>query len=194
MFYIEKHPKYEIRYTTDGTEPKDNGGVYFEEFKIPDTCRYIRIAQLYQDRLVNSKDVVIERSDAHRPEKKIDEDKPLIFIYTSKRKLGDTEETYRELDSLSKIDGLIISNVDAWIYEREDQQKYVDLQTSLDYDPGTFKAMIDLVRDTCFSGKDINITFSYKELRFEKGRQFNEWVELSKLDLKKLQSEGTIRQ
>lgn len=80
------------------------------------------------------------------------------------------------------------------IYEKADQNKYVELQTSLDYEPDTFKAMIDLVRETSFSGKDINITFSYKQLHFSEGRQFNNWVELCKLDLKKLQTEGNIRQ
>lgn len=194
MFRIEKNPNYEIRYTTDGSEPKDNGGVYYEEFSIPANCRFIRIAQLYHDKLINSKDVQIEKANAPKTEKKIDEERPLVFTYNVKRNFADTEETYRELDVLEKIPGLIISNVNAYIYEKADQNKYVELQTSLDYEPDTFKAMIDLVRETSFSGKDINITFSYKQLHFSEGRQFNNWVELCKLDLKKLQTEGNIRQ
>ena len=194
MFRIEKNPNYEIRYTTDGSESKDNGGVYYEEFSIPANCRFIRIAQLYHDKLINSKDVQIEKANAPKTEKKIDEERPLVFTYNVKRNFADTEETYRELDVLEKIPGLIISNVNAYIYEKADQNKYVELQTSLDYEPDTFKAMIDLVRETSFSGKDINITFSYKQLHFSEGRQFNNWVELCKLDLKKLQTEGNIRQ
>lgn len=194
MFRIEKNPNYEIRYTTDGSEPKDNGGVYYEEFSIPANCRFIRIAQLYHDKLINSKDVQIEKANAPKTEKKIDEERPLVFTYNVKRNFADTEETYRELDVLEKIPGLIISNVNAYIYEKADQNKYVELQTSLDYEPDTFKAMIDLVRETSFSGKDINITFSYKQLHFSEGRQFNNWVELCKIDLKKLQTEGNIRQ
>lgn len=195
MFRIVHNPKYEIRYTTDGSEPKENGGIYIDEFQIPDNCRFISMVQMYHNMIVGSiKNVSVEKGSAPAPKKKIDPDKPLSFAYNNQKKCNDTQETYDELDTLAKIDGIVISGAYAYIYEKDDAGRYVDLQTSIDYTPEEFKLMIDSVRSNSFEGKDINITFGYKGLLFAKGQDFNNWVDLAKLDLSKLRDEGKIDQ
>ncbi|WP_029232559.1 DUF499 domain-containing protein [Butyrivibrio sp. VCB2006] len=193
-FEIRTNKKYEIRFTTDGSEPKENGGIYTEEILVPDECRFVRIALMYAEKLITTKDVPISKDSAQAEEKKIDEDQPLVFKYKSKKKCDDTESSYRNLENLAKIDGLTMSGVSAFIFEKENQANYVEIQSGVQYKPDTFKAMIDLVRETSFEGKDITVTIDYKELRFDEGRKFNTWVELCKQDLNTLNKEGTINQ
>ena len=38
------NPNYEIKYTTDGSEPKENGGIYNGEFVLPESCKFVRTA------------------------------------------------------------------------------------------------------------------------------------------------------
>lgn len=193
-FEIRTNKKYEIRYTTDGSEPKENGGVYSGEILLPDECRYVRIAIMYAEKLIISKDVSISKGSSIVEEKKIDEDLPLVYKYKSKKTCDDTESSYRNLESLAKIDGLTMFGVSAYIFEKEKQSNYVEIRSGVQYKPATFKDLIDRIRETSFSDKDITVTIDYKELWFDEGRKFNTWIELCKQDLNTLIKEGTINQ
>lgn len=41
---LRTNPCFEIRYTTDGSEPKENGGIYTGEIVLPNDCKYVRTA------------------------------------------------------------------------------------------------------------------------------------------------------
>lgn len=194
LLEIRTHSQYEVRYTTDGSDPKENGGLYTEEIIVPDECRFVCIALLYAQKLILTKNIPITKDAAKAEEQKIDEDRPLLYKYRSKKKCDDTESSYRALEELAKIDGLTMSGVSAYIFEKSDQSNYVELQSGVEYKPDTFRAMVDLIRETSFEGKDITVTIEYKELRFDKGEKFNTWVELCKQDLNALKKEGSIIQ
>ena len=100
-----------MRYTTDGSDPKENGGLYTEEIVVPDECRFVCIALLYAQKLILTKNIPITKDAAKAEEQKIDEDRPLLYKYRSKKKCDDTESSYRALEELAKIDGLTMSGV-----------------------------------------------------------------------------------
>jgi hypothetical protein len=54
VLQLKTHRDYEIRYTTDGSNPKDGGGLYSGEIILPDDCRYVRTASYFKEDLIDS--------------------------------------------------------------------------------------------------------------------------------------------
>lgn len=47
MLKLESHPNVTIKYTTDGSNPKENGGVYYDEVEIPENTTFIQVVAEY---------------------------------------------------------------------------------------------------------------------------------------------------
>ena len=191
---IKTNSHYEIRYTTDGSEPKENGGILNGgEIVVPDNSKFVRVVSMYRDRLIAQKDIPVDKSKAPE-EKKIDPERSVSYVLSKKKRLSDTEESYSEIAQLSKIEGLFIKGASAYIYEKDKENNYVEYNAAIPYVPGDLQALIDLIRDTSFKKRDAVVTFEYKEILFIKGEDFNKWVEMTKQDLNKLRKEGEIIQ
>lgn len=191
---LKSNDHYEIRYTTDGSEPRENGGLYTGEILLPKDCRFVRTVALYEDKIIASKDISIDASAANKPEKKVDLSKSLRYRMKSRKQLGDTESSYREFENLGKIKGLFILGASAFIYEKDNDANYVEYNASIPYTPGDLQALVDLVRETSFKNREAVVTFEYQEMIFLKGQDFVDWVEMCKLDMNALRKEGTIVQ
>lgn len=191
---LQTNSNYEVYYTTDGSEPKENGGIYTGEFVLPKDCRYVRAVALYNGNIIASKDISIEASQLPPGQKKIDLSRKLAYRMKSKKQLGDTESSYRELESLGKFRGIHIKSGSAYIFEKGNEGNYVEYNTSIPYTPEDFQALIDLVRETGFKNREVVVTFEYKELMFQSGQEFSDWVELCKKDMDALRQEGEIVQ
>jgi len=185
--------KYEVRYTTDGSEPKENGGIYNGEFLLPSGCKFVRTAVYYNGKLIEEKDIPVDVASVSTTQK-IDPTKPLLFKYTNKKKFSDTESSYTELGNLSKLDGVLIKGAATYIYSKSDEDHYIDFSASMPYWAGDMQSLIDLVRDTSFKNSDVVVTFEYKELTFVSGDLFSRWVDMNKLDLNELRKIGEIKQ
>lgn len=194
VFTIQTNDNYEVRYTTDGSEPKENGGIYNGEFVLPKECKFVRIVSLYKKKIIESMNVQVDIAQHNPAIKKIDPIRPLNYRMKAKKQMGDTESSYRELEQLSKIDGLFIKGGSAYIYEKNKDENYVEYNANIPYTPGDLQALIDLIRSTSFKEHDVVVTFEYKELMFNAGEKFNAWVDMCKLDLNKLRDEGEIIQ
>ena len=97
-----------------------------------------------------------------------------------KKQLSDTESSYKELELLGKIENVFIQGTSAYIFEKGNDNNYVEYNANIPYTPGDLQAFIDLVRETSFRKREVIVTFEYKELLFVKGQSFINWVELSK--------------
>lgn len=190
---LQSHPKYEIRYTTDGSEPKENGGVYNGEFLVGDDCKFVRIAVICNGRVIEEKSIPVDKKAVHQ-EEKIDPEKPVSYKHRQKKKLSDTASVFEELEGLSKIPNVFIRDGSAYIFERSNEDNYVEFNANIPYAPSDFQTMIELVRDTSFKSRETVVTLEYKELIFIKGQSFNDWVEMNKLDMNQLRKEGDIKQ
>ena len=190
---LQSHPEYRIRYTTDGSEPKENGGDYNGEFLVPDNCKFIRTVALDGDFVIDAKDIPAEKKDIPE-EKKIDAEKPLIYVMHKRKKLSDTAAVFKELESLGQISGVKMTGGHVDILERDNTNNYVEFSTNIAYTPGDLQALIDLLREQSFKNTDSVVNLEYKELQFQKGSDFNEWVDKNKLDTNRLRNEGNITQ
>ncbi len=191
---LTTNPNYEIRYTTDGSEPKENGGLYVGEVTLPSDCKFIRTAVIYKDRAVEEKNITVDTVSVPPDVKKIDKNKPLSYKYNKKKQMSDTESSYKELENLSKFEGVLISGASSYIYDKAKEDNYIEFNAGLPYYIPDMRAIIDLVRETSFKNKDVVVTFEYKELLFTTGEKFEAWIDVNKLDLNILAKEGEIKQ
>ncbi|MDD4297039.1 MAG: DUF499 domain-containing protein [Ruminiclostridium sp.] len=188
------NPKYEIKYTTDGSEPKENGGIYHDEFVLPQDSKFVRVAVYYKDKLLEEKDIYVIKGGSQKTGKKIDKSKPLAYRYRHKKQMGDTEASYNELALLSKLDGVLIRGATAEIYDRLNTNNYIEFNASVPYWAGDLQSLIDLIRDTSFKDKEVIVNFGYKELTFINGELFSQWLDMNKFDLNDLSRNGEIIQ
>jgi hypothetical protein len=191
---LKTNKNFEIRYTTDGSNPKENGGVYLGEIVLPDNCKFVRTIVTYKDKVVEEKDITIAETSGDY-ELKIKDDLPLEYEWSKQKNCKDTESTYDELGKFHNLEGSFLRHFTVVISEKENNSNYIEISTSkVPFDAGNLQATIDLIRDTAFKDKDVTVEFDYKTILFTKGLQFKNWVEMNKYDLKEIQKEGKIKQ
>lgn len=187
---------YEVYYTTDGSEPRENGSLYDgQDISVPSDCRYVRVVSLYNDQVIDTKSISIEQK-AEPTKREIDENRPLTFVYRSKKNLSDTAAVYKELEELNKMGEVSLQDATAVINEKNNGRNYVDLTTNVVYTPKDMQELIDFVRERSFRNQNLEseVTLEYKRLLFTSGAKFNEWADRKKFDLAKLGHEGDIEQ
>lgn len=190
---LETHPKYEIRYTTDGSNPKESGGKYLSEFVIPPTCKFVQVAVYNNGNLIDEQTYPVDVKA--QPQVKIDDVKPLEYVLKKPKRCGDTQETYAELDILHKIPNAFIRQCSITITDKNNSEEYLDISTAkVPYDAENLKATVDLIRETAFAKKDVIIEFEYRTLLFLTGKDFKNWMDMSKRDMNDVKKEGDIKQ
>ena len=191
---LKTHRDFEIRYTTDGSSPKESGGRYDGEIALPRGCKYVRTAVLYKGKSVEEKDIPITEQSGEAA-LKIDSAKPLEYTMRSQKRCKDTESTYSEFQKLGSMPGAFVRHFTVTISDKSNTNNYMQLTTAtVPYDPGSLQATVDLIRETAFGGKDVIIEFEYKTMAFPDGAQFKNWIELNKLDMNDLLKDGEVRQ
>lgn len=191
---LKTHKEFETRYTTDGSNPKESGGLYTGDIVLPAGCKFVRTAVLYKGDVVEEKDIAI--TDQPKPKSfSINADKPLEYTMYSQKKCSDTESTYTEFQKLKSLSNTFIRHFTVTISEKDNLENYMELSTDkVPYDAGNLQATVDLIRDSAFAGKDVIIEFEYKTVLFINGTQFKEWIEINKIDLNDLRKDGEIKQ
>lgn len=191
---LKTHEDFEIRYTTDGSNPKESGGVYNGEIVLPASCKFVRTAVLYKGKVVEEKDItIVEEKQAKKF--KIENNRPLQYTLHNQKKCSDTEATYAELEKLKKLTGAFIRHFTVVISEKENPDNYMEMSTAnVPYDADNLQATIDLIRESAFAGKDVVVELDYKTLLFISGSQFKDWIEMNKYDIMEIQKKGTIKQ
>ena len=194
VMQLATHPNFEIRFTTDGSNPKESGGKYTGEFILPSGCKFVSTAVYYKDILVEEK--VIPVTQNHVIKKvPISDDKPLEYTLKSMKKCSDTASAYTEFGLLQKLPGTYVRHFTVVISQKGEPDNYMEINTAkVPYDAGNLQATVDLIRDSAFAKLDAVVEFEYKTLLFLTGKAFKEWVEMNKLDLNDLTMNGDIKQ
>lgn len=194
LLELKTHKDFEIRYTTDGSNAKESGGIYTGEIVLPQGCKFVRTAVYYKDRLVEEKDISItEQKKA--PDFKIDDSKPLEYTMNIMKKCGDTESAYTEFQKLKSLTGTYVRHFTVTISEKANPDNYMEMTTAkVPYDASNLQATLDIIRESAFAGKDVTVEFEYKTILFTTGAAFKDWVGQNKLDMNDLRKEGVIKQ
>ena len=191
---FETHPSFEIRYTTDGSNPKESGGKYTGEFVIPKGCKYVRTAIYNHGTLVEEKNIPIVEQASSRTVK-IDDNKALEYTLKEMKHCTDTASSYTEFSNLQKLPGTYIRHFTVTITEKANANNYMEINTArVPYDASNLQATIDIIRDSAFVGRDVVVDFEYKTVLFLSGAAFKQWVDINKLDMNEISKLGEIKQ
>lgn len=167
-------PNVTIKYTTDGSNPKESGGVYDEDFVIPEGTKYIQAIAFNESLGVYSDVVQIEVT-----EKKfeINKEKPVQLIepITS----NNTTETFDIIERLSKYD-LSVSGVTIGITEKGGGSTtgFIEL-TMGDFEIKKCESLVEELKgliDKFFIGKSFESYITINKIIFENGQIFEQWV------------------
>lgn len=191
---LQSHPDFEIRYTTDGSNPKESGGKYNGEFILPKECKFVLTAVYNNGNLVEEKTIPV----SSQPDKKvieIDDTKPVSYTLKSMKKCSDTATSYQEFAYLQKMKGTFIRHFTVVISEKDNTDNYMELNTaSVPYDASNLQATVDLIRESAFNDKDAIVEFEYKTILFMTGTEFKQWIDINKLDMSELTKNGEVKQ
>lgn len=194
LLTLKTHKDFEIRYTTDGSNPKESGGLYNGEIVLPEGCRFVLVAVYYKGELVQEETINVT---AVKQDKKIEikDNVPLEYTLNSQKKCTDTEQAYAEFAKLKQLPGTFIRQFTVTISQKDNLENYMEIATTkVPWDTENLQQMVDRIRNTAFSDKDVEVEFEYKTILFATGAAFKQWVEANKLDASELSKKGEIKQ
>lgn len=167
-------PNVTIRYTTDGSNPKESGGVYEEGFIIPEGTKFIQAIAFNESLGVYSDVMQIEVK-----EKKfeIDKEKPVHLIEPIVS--NNTTETFNVVEKLSKYD-LSVSGVTIGITEKGSGSNtgFIELTMGDFYikKPENLVEELKGLIDKFFDDKSFETHITINKVIFDSGQGFEEWV------------------
>jgi len=191
---LKTHKDFVIRYTTDGSNPKESGGIYSGEIVLPPGCRYVLVATYYKDQFVSDETISVEAPEGKK-KLIIDDERPLEYTLNQQKKCGDTVAAYAEFAKLKQLPGTFIRQFTVTISDKDNTDNYIEITTArVPWDTVNLEAAVDIIRGTAFDGKDSEVEFEYKTILFTTGAAFKQWVEQNKIDAGELEQKGVIKQ
>ena len=186
-------PAATIRYTTDGSNPKEYGGIYDGEIIVPKNCTYV--LAVAENQGIYSEVLQIKIDWKSNYGITIDKNKPLKL--DKRCRTDDTRETYSELELLKKHNAEI-SDVIITLYKSDDvsgEKGWVELTVdkSLKIKIDNIEKSIDSVRNNFMPEGKVNISLEYGTAIFATGQDFLDWVAEKKKSLQDFK-EGEIVQ
>jgi hypothetical protein len=174
-------PTSEIKYTTDGSAPKENGGIYNGDFVVPKNCKLvlaIAMAEKYEI-YTDVKHIQINTIVQVVP------DKPLKL--NRHFKTNNTAETYKAIEELKKHNA-VISEVSTTLYEVDDKNIdkgwiEINFDSKTKIDVNEMEQEINNLQLTFMKNKSINISIDYGITHFATGQNFMDWIAENKYKL-----------
>lgn len=179
MLKLESHPKVIIKYTTDGSNPKENGGIYNDEVKIPDDTIFIQVVAEYNGQYFDVETIKVDK----KKKSGINVDTSKALKLYRMMNCNDTNSTYLDIKLLKKYNAkikdialqLLKDEGDGWIDLSIDSSTIVDLEK--------LEKVIDSLKTAFMGESKTNITLEYNTIEFNKGEEFLDWVNEKGLSL-----------
>ena len=159
--------------TTDGSSPKEHGGIYDSEIiTTKDATHVLQLPSKW-----NISEVLTIKIDrTNRGNLVIDKQRPLK-LYKSKKPMC---ETFKELGLLKKHQAQI-SDVFITLYKTDENNNdkgwiEISMDSSTRVDIDKLEDSIDNIRSNFMSEGRVNISLEYNTAIFESGQHFLDWV------------------
>lgn len=170
-------PKVQILYTTDGSNPKNVGGSYEEEFEVPKGTKYVQAIAIHEGLGIYSEIVQIPITD-----KKIDIDRSKPLKVTKNINVQQTSGVYKILENLQRFN-VELKDLVVGIQESDTgDSTWLDLNVFGPnyFAPWQLEKQITQLRSGLFDTKIVNISLEIGEMKFNKGQDFEDWVAFNK--------------
>jgi hypothetical protein len=172
-----------ILYTTDGSDPKENGATYAGDFIIPKDSRFI--LAIAEKKGIWSEKLEIPISWGKSEGFKIDKAKPLTYQKRGMYKTNNNKTTYEELALFAKH-GATFGEVFLNYSFRIDGKEY---WASMSFDANLFltkeriEGQIDFQRQALQNNTDFETALQLGNVHFSSGQAFEDWMTDKQLQL-----------
>lgn len=186
-------PLATIKYTTDGSNPKEYGGIYDGEITVPQNCTLVLAVAESQGIFSDMLQVRIDRTKGSSID--IHKTKPLKLY--KRQTTNDTAETYQELGLLKKY-GAELSDVNVIFYRMDEsgsEKGWLELSmdTSLKVEIEKLENSMEAVRNHLMPEGKVNINLEYGIVRFATGQTFLDWAAAKKKSLKDFKEQEIVQ-
>lgn len=187
--YVElkaSSPKVKIKYTTDGSNPKNSGGVYDDIFEVPKGTKFVQAIAVHEDLGIFSEPITIPITET-----KFEINKEVPVTLTQPLRASVTSEVYKQLEVLNKHKAKV-AGVSLQVFEKTNSMQQSWLELSFDnyvfHNTQSFVKQLDDLRDVFFKDKNVEISMSIEKCTFEKGQNFEDWIAENKYSLESFKS------
>ncbi|MDT8896656.1 DUF499 domain-containing protein [Thermanaerothrix sp. 4228-RoL] len=167
-------PPADIRYTTDGSDPKTNGARYEGEFVIPPNASIV-LAVAERDGIISD----ILKIDVSHKDQEVKIDPLLPATLRRNFKLSTTQETYQWLDSVEKSHGKIFG-VTLMISQAGTYKEWLEMTAyeEKQWTPSQIREALDVMRRIQTEGQ---VSLECHGLHFPSGEDLNDWIAQNKI-------------
>lgn len=182
-----------IKYTTDGSDPKDFGALYVDDFILPKDTRFV-LAIAEKDGIYSEKlEIPI---NWNKPEGlKIDKTKPLSYQKRGMFKTNNNKSTHEELEILKKHAAKLAEvnlNFD-FIVNGTKYWSTVTFDANFKLTIDQLTAQITFMRDSIQADGDFETSLEIGTLNFQSGQVFEDWMADKQMQLINLKQEEIIQ-
>lgn len=182
-----------ILYTTDGTDPKENGALYAGDFIIPKQTRYV--LAIAEKKGIRSDQVEVSINWSRPEGLKIDRSKPLSYHKKGMFKTNNNKQTYEELALFSKHNAtfaevFINSN---FSFEEKEHWISVTYDSLLVLTKEKIEEQIDFMRSSLTADGDFETSLQIGAVQFPSGQEFEDWMAEKQMLLNSLKQEEIIQ-
>nr|WP_307816113.1 DUF499 domain-containing protein [Thermobrachium celere] len=189
---LKANPNVKIKYTTDGSNPKENGGIYEGEVEIPDNTTII--LAVAEEKGIYSEQIQIKVEKGQVNAREIDKSRKLTLV--KRLQFQDTKSTYEELNMLKKHN-VSISDVRIVLFRNDisSSEGWIDLSMGNDIvcKPDAIETVLDNIRNTLVQSGSVNISFEYSKAIFETGQNFLDYIADKKKTLTEFEEREIIQ-
>lgn len=181
-------PKAKVKYTLDGSNPKEYGKLYDKEIAIPKGSKFL-LAFAEEEGVISDIlqiDVTITKGIEINPLKPLEITKNKIIATTA------TSETYRAMDILKNCNS-IISNIRMTLYKTDEsnrQKGWIEFNSGdLRLNISGLGKIIEQIRENFLEEGKVTVQLECKSIYFEKGQDFLDWISENKKNLEEFNQE-----
>lgn len=182
MVELEVNCNAEIKYTTNGSDPKDNGGIYDSQMVLPKDTKYLRVVAVIDGEFSEVEDIEIPKVAGP---KEIDPNKPVLF--KGKTKTSDNSQTFSLIEELERAQANVtFYSINFNINGSKDWINMAFSET-MSLDMPKLKEMLEQIRMTITNNTEvIEISLELRNISFSDGITFKQYLASQKISLSDL--------
>ncbi len=190
---LQTQPGVKIKYTTDGSDPKENGGLYDSNFIIPPATSFVQIVAEYDGGYFAPQSVRIDSKK--KKELTVDKIKPLAMERAIRTM--DTKESYDNLELFKKY-AERLSDVRIVLFKLDDKGNdsgYIELNidSKIVITPEQVEVTIDNLKNSFITSGRANIELECSKVYFKTGQAFYDYVNEKQISLSEFNQEEIIQ-
>ncbi|MBF0120192.1 MAG: DUF499 domain-containing protein [Desulfobacterales bacterium] len=186
---LKSHPGVKIKYTTDGSDPKESGGTYDGEFAIPPNTAFIQVIAEDKGEYIASLSIKVDK----KKKKGLSIDPAKSLTLHRIQRSTDTNDSYNNIslfkkyaDSLADV-RIILFKMD----EKNNENGFIELtiDSKIKIIPEQVEKAISNIKDSFIASGRANVEFECSSITFKSGQSFYDWANEKKISLSEFKNE-----